>query len=209
MNNICSLCQQVLIFLNFCDIMYYVSKCDSFAFLILVFSRRNFVIMKQAKKYVVLAIFAVVIVVSLIYMGSVKINYNISDYLDESTETKISLNIMGEQFATTGNIQVMIEDITPEQVYEVYNVIKAVQGVRLVNFSTSDENYYKPNDDGKTGDALFAVIVEGDEYSLTATETLENIKAGLDDLFEGKTHYGGAVVEKVEMRNTMKKEIVI
>ena len=165
--------------------------------------------MKQAKKYVVLAIFAVVIVVSLIYMGSVKINYNISDYLDESTETKISLNIMGEQFATTGNIQVMIEDITPEQVYEVYNVIKAVQGVRLVNFSTSDENYYKPNDDGKTGDALFAVIVEGDEYSLTATETLENIKAGLDDLFEGKTHYGGAVVEKVEMRNTMKKEIVI
>ena len=165
--------------------------------------------MKQAKKYVVLAIFAVVIVVSLIYFGSVKINYNISDYLDESTETKISLDIMEGEFGTTGNIQVMVEDITPDQVYEIYDIIKSVPNVLLVNFSTSDENYFKYNEDGKTGDALFAVIVDGDEYSLTSTEALEDIKEGLDELFEGKTNYGGAVVEKTDMRNTMKKEIVI
>ena len=165
--------------------------------------------MKRSIKYVVLAFFTLVIVASVILMGHVGINYNISDYLDEETETKISLNIMGEEFDPVGNIQVMVEDITPAQAYEVYNVIKTAKNVLLVNFSTSDENYYKPNEDGVSGDALFAVIVEGDEYSTTAAESLEDIREGLDELFEGKTNYGGAVVEKIEMRNTMKKEIVV
>ena len=181
-----------------------------FDFILYIF-KENFEIMKQTKKYVVLAIFALVIVVSVILFGSVKINYNISDYLDESTETKISLNIMENEFGTTGNIQVMVEDITVNQATQVYNIIKSVNNVLFVNFSESDVNYYKPNaeDGGATGDALFAVIVDGDEYSSTSAVVLDDIKAGLDELFEGKTNYGGAVVEKIEMRNTMKKEIVL
>ncbi len=158
---------------------------------------------KQSSKYIVIAIFAVMIVFSVILMGSVSINYNISDYLDESTETKISLNIMENDFGTTGNIQVMVEGITKDEAYEVMDVIKAVPDVLFVNFSANDINYYKD------GNALFAVITRGDEYSSSAAEVLENIKAGLDDHYEGKTNYGGAVVEKIDMRNTMRSEIVI
>ena len=165
--------------------------------------------MKQAKKYVVLAVFAVMLIISIVLFSTVEINYNISDYLAEDTETKISLNLMSTEFDPVGNIQVMVEDITVDQANKVYEVIKSVDNVLLVNFSSSDENYFKKNSDGTTGDALFAVIVEGDEYSESAATALENIKAGLDDLFEGKTNYGGAVVEKIEMRNTMRKEIVI
>ena len=166
--------------------------------------------MKRATKYVVIAIFALFVVVSLILMGSVKINYNISDYLDEKTETKISLEIMEEQFGTTGNIQVMVEDVTVDQAFEISGIIRKVPNVLLVNFSPDDENYFKKDNANDTkGDALFAVIVDGDEYSSTAAEVLEGIKAGLDSHFEGKTNYGGAVVEKINMRNTMRSEIVI
>ena len=133
---------------------------------------------KQSKKYVVLAIFALLIVVSVILFGSVKINYNISDYLDESTETKISLDIMESEFGTTGNIQVMVEDVSVEKAHEISGIIKTVPNVLLVNFNEEDENYYKD------GDALFAVIVDGDEYSSTAAEVLDGIKAELDKLFE-------------------------
>ena len=190
--------------------MYEYENAKVFNFILYIF-KENFEIMKQTKKYVVLAIFALVIVVSVILFGSVKINYNISDYLDESTETKISLNIMEDEFGTTGNIQVMVEDITVNQATQVYNIIKSVNNVLLVNFSETDVNYYKPNadDGGATGDALFAVILDGDEYAATSAVVLDDIKAGLDELFEGKTNYGGAVVEKIEMRNTMKKEIVL
>lgn len=166
--------------------------------------------MKKAIKYVVLAVFAIIAVVSLILMGSVKINYNISDYLDEKTETKISLEIMETEFGTTGNIQVMVENITLEDAREVMDIIRVIDNVLLVNFNESDPNYFKKDNAADTkGDALFAVIVNGDEYSTTAAEVFDDIKAGLDQKFEGKTNYGGAVVEKIDMRNTMRSEIVI
>ena len=158
---------------------------------------------KQSLKYVVLMFFAVVIAISVILMGSVKINYNISDYLDESTETKISLNIIEKEFGEVGNIQVMVEGVSVEKALEISKLINNVPNVLLVNFDEGDENYYKD------GNALFAVIVDGDEYSSTAAEVLEGIKSELDTLFEGQTNYGGAVVEKINMRNTMKSEIVI
>ena len=158
---------------------------------------------KQSQKYVVLMFFAIVIAISVILMGSVKINYNISDYLDESTETKISLNIIEKEFGEVGNIQVMVEGVSVEKALEISKLINNVPNVLLVNFNEKDENYYKD------GNALFAVIVDGDEYSSTAAEVLEGIKSELDTLFEGQTNYGGAVVEKINMRNTMKSEIVI
>ena len=158
---------------------------------------------KQSKKYVVLAIFALVIVVSVVLFGMVKINYNISDYLDDSTETKISLNIIEDQFVTTGNIQVMVEGVTAEQAHSISALIKTIPNVLFVNFDDNDPNYYKD------GSALFAVIVEGDEYSQSASDVLDQIKIKLDSAFEGKTNYGGAVVEKINMRNTLKSEIYI
>ena len=89
---------------------------------------------KQSAKYVVLAVFALILVVSLILFGSVKINYNISDYLDESTETKISLNIIEAEFGMTGNIQVMVEDVNVDKALEISRLIKSVPHVLLVNF---------------------------------------------------------------------------
>ena len=166
---------------------------------------------KQSTKYVVLAFFALVVVVSLILLGSVKINYNISDYLDESTETKISLNIMKDEFTSVGNIQVMVEDVTPEEAYEIGEIIKAIPNVLVVNFDETSEDYFKKNteNNGKTGDALFAVICSGDEYSETATQVHDDIKNTLEERFEDSTSYGGAVSEKISMRKTMRSEIVI
>ena len=166
--------------------------------------------MKRTTKYVVLAVFVVVTIVSLILFGMVKINYNISDYLDEKTETKISLEIMEDQFGTTGNIQVMVENVTVDEAFEIGGIIRKVPNVLLVNFSPDDDNYFKKDNANDTkGDALFAVITNGDEYSSTAATVLEDIKVALNDHFDGEVNYGGAVVEKINMRNTMRSEIVI
>ena len=67
----------------------------------------------------VLAVFLIAAALSVWLMGKVVINYNISDYLDESTETKISLSIINDQFGKTADIQVMIEDISVETAKEV------------------------------------------------------------------------------------------
>ena len=158
---------------------------------------------KRSRKYIVLVAFFVVTVVSFLLMSSVKTNYNISDYLDESTETKISLNIIEDNFETVGNIQVMVKNVSVADAYKISSAIKSVENVLLVNFDENDPAYYKD------GSALFAVIVNGDEYSDTANKVLDDIQVKLDELLENEINLGGSVVEKRNMRNTLKVEIVL
>ena len=158
---------------------------------------------KRSRKYIVLVVFFVVTVVSFLLMSGVKTNYNISDYLDESTETKISLNIIEDNFEMTGNIQVMVENVSVADAYKISTAIKNIENVLLVNFDENDPAYYKD------GAALFAVIVNGDEYSSTANQVLDDIQVKLDELLENEINLGGSVVEKRNMRNTLKVEIVL
>ena len=53
--------------------------------------------MRVSRRYFVVVLFVVLSVASVLLMGKVNINYNISDYLAEDTETKISLNIIEEE----------------------------------------------------------------------------------------------------------------
>ena len=155
----------------------------------------------KIKKYIILSIFFVAAILSVIIMRKVNINYNISDYLDEETETKISLSIIEDEFGMTGDIQVMVEDIDADTAKDIQAVIKNIHNVLAVNFDESDTNYYKD------GNALFAVIVDGDEYSDVANTVLDDISDELDDKFT--VNYGGSVVSKKNLRMAIQSEVVM
>ncbi len=155
------------------------------------------------KKYVVIALFVLASILSVWLTGKVVINYNISDYLDESTETKISLNILKDEFGATGDIQVMVEDIDAETAKSIQGTLKAIPNVLNVSFDVDSEGSYKD------GDALYVVLTNGDEYSDVANGVVADIKAALDDTFAGKTNYGGTVVEKTALRKAIQSEIVL
>ena len=155
------------------------------------------------KKYVVIALFILASVLSVWLMGKVVINYNISDYLDDSTETKISLNIIKDEFGATGDIQVMVEDVDAETATSIRDTIKAIPNVLNVSFDVYSESSYKD------GDALYIVLTDGDEYSDVANGVVADIRAALDDTFAGKTNYGGTVVEKTALRKAIQSEIVL
>ena len=164
---------------------------------------RSFSIMKwtnKATKYIIVAIFLIASVLSVFAMSKVGINYNIADYLDENTETKISLEIIEDEFGATGDIQVMVEDVDVETAKSIRDTIKDIPNVLTVSFDEHSENYYKDNN------ALFMVIVDGDGYSEEANTVLADIKAELDESY--KTNYGGAVAEKKLLRDAMQSEIV-
>ena len=123
------------------------------------------------KKYVVIALFVLASILSVWLTGKVVINYNISDYLDESTETKISLNILKDEFGATGDIQVMVEDIDAETAKSIQGTLKAIPNVLNVSFDVDSEGSYKD------GDALYVVLTNGDEYSDVANGVVADIKA--------------------------------
>lgn len=157
----------------------------------------------KSKKYIILAVFLIASLLSVWLMGKVVINYNISDYLDEETETKISLAIISEEFGKTADIQVMIEDISVERAKQVRDTISDIENVLVVNFDETSENYYKDEC------ALFVILINADEYSNVSNDVLDDIKATLDEQFEGKTNYAGSVVHNRLLRSAIKNEIVL
>ena len=156
---------------------------------------------KGSGRYIVIAAFLAISIISVMLIGKISINYNISDYLADDTETKISLNIIRDEFGMTGDIQVMIDDVDVDTAKEIQSVISGIPNVLSVSFNENDENYYK---DSK---ALFTVLVDGDEYSDVANEVLDEIAEELDEEFS--VNYGGSVVSKRNLRRAIQSEVVM
>ena len=156
---------------------------------------------EKIKKYIVIGLFVFASILSLIFMGKVAINYNISDYLDEKTETKISLNILEDEFGMTADVQVMIENISVDKAKQVKAILTDVENVLTVSFDENSADYYK------NGNALFVILVDGDEYSQKANDVVKDVKQALNGVIEETTYYGGGVVEKTTLRKAIQTEI--
>lgn len=117
-------------------------------------------------------IFTMVFVVCLLLGNLVKVNYDINDYLPESSPSTVSLELMQEEFdGGIPNARIMISDVTIPEALEYKEKLEAVDGVTAVTWlddvvsifvplSTLDtdtlETYYKDNN------ALFTVTIEED-----------------------------------------------
>jgi predicted RND superfamily exporter protein len=82
------------------------------------------------------AIIVIFIAVALIcspLISFVKVNYNIIDYLPESSQSTRAITIMNEEFdSSVPNLQVMVHDVTPAQALEYKERFAAVEGVTSV-----------------------------------------------------------------------------
>ncbi|MBR4835561.1 MAG: MMPL family transporter, partial [Clostridia bacterium] len=154
-------------------------------------------------KYVVICLFLLFSIISVRLISTIAINYNISDYLDEATDTKISLGIMEEEFGLISNVQVMVKDVSPEEAEEIKSTIKTIENIIFVNFSAQNTDYYKD------GDALFVVLVDGNEYSDTAKEALTDIEEALSEKYGERLQLGGTVMEKKLLRAAIQGEIMM
>ena len=151
-------------------------------------------------KYGIIAIYVVLAVISAVLFTKVGINYNISDYLDEQTETKISLGIIEKEFGLTGTLNVGISGATKESATEVASRIKKIEGVVGVNFDPTDESNFKD------GNALITVLIDGDDYSEKAKEVWDKIASELADV-NGVSYFGG-VATNYALRETITNEMV-
>lgn len=151
------------------------------------------------KKWIIIALFIVAAVLSIITMGKIKINYNLADYLGKDTQTKIALDIIDEEFGMTGDIKVMAENVSVDTASEMVDKIKSIDNVINVNFDKYDETYYKDNN------ALFIVIIDGDDYSDNAKKVASDIKNALSE-YEG-IEYGGTSIEKQALQDAITNEM--
>lgn len=148
---------------------------------------------------IIILIFAISSVLSIIFINKVTINYDISDYLDDSTQTKIALEIIEDEFGMTGSIQIMAKNVSAETADDIYNIIKSIDNVLNVSFDKNSIDYYKD------GNALFVVLINGDDYSGVAKQVCNDIKKALESYEQ--IQYGGTAIEKHVLQNKITGEM--
>ena len=82
---------------------------------------------------VVIVIATLLFIVSVLCIPSVKINYQFSDYLPESSESTVSLRVMEEAFnSPTPNSNIMVEGLSLAQASELATHMETIEGVEEV-----------------------------------------------------------------------------
>ncbi len=96
-------------------------------------------------RYLVLVIFIILTIISAVLANKVNINYDIAKYLPDTSETRIGMNIMEEEFdELNGSLNIMFKDLTEDEKNEIYNYLVGVEGVESVNYENTEE-YNKDN----------------------------------------------------------------
>lgn len=129
-------------------------------------------------RYLFLTIFIVLMTICGYNINNVEINYDITSYLPDETETKNGLDLMKREFGELNEVQLMITDISYEDALLRKESIEQLDHVQSVSFDSST-NYYKNENaliviqldeitDQERADIKSDIlnIVENDEYYL-------------------------------------------
>lgn len=147
--------------------------------------------MRKVYKWVVnhqkliLVLYGVAFIISAIMRTQISVNYDMNDYLPESSASTVALDLMEQEFdGGVPNARVMIKNVTLPEALEYKEKIKEVDGVTDVTWlddaasvdvpletldSDTVENYYKD------GNALMSVTVEEEKRSEAIADIREII----------------------------------
>jgi len=85
-----------------------------------------------------------------------KVEYSITAYLPQETDTRLAIDIMDEEFTTFGTATVMLRNVSYKTAERLSDYIREIDGVKSLPFENT-EDYYKDSC------ALFNITFEGDE----------------------------------------------
>ena len=126
------------------------------------------------KRKAIFILFVIAIIYSVICMNLVDVNQDITSYLPDTSETRVGLDKMDEQFTTYATAKVMITNITYEKACVAADNIAAISGVKSVEFDNSEEHY-------KGTSALITVTVEGGNEDKVSMDAMNNVESELKD----------------------------
>ena len=98
------------------------------------------------KRHLILILFIIFTIVSGILSTKVKINHDIAEYLPDTSETRIGMDIMEEEFAETetSSLNIMFENLSNEEKQKIKSDLESTDGVESVDYDDT-ENYNKEN----------------------------------------------------------------
>ncbi|MFM1524373.1 MULTISPECIES: efflux RND transporter permease subunit [Helcococcus] len=157
----------------------------------------------------VILIFLILTIITGIMALGVKINFSLSKYLPEDSDSVISISKMADEYVEPiPNLRIMLKNVSVQDAIAYKNKLSTLPEVKLILWLDKFENTSKPielmdknllDTYYKNNNALFQVAVKTNN----SKESLDNIKRILKD----DTAYDGELVSEAAAQNSTKDEI--
>lgn len=105
--------------------------------------------------------------------GWTKVNNDITSYLPDSSETRIGLDLMNDQFMTYGSGSIMLDNVTFEKAEEIASELEEIDGVTSVTVENDEDSY-------KNGSALLSITFDGEEDDQISKDAMKAVKEKLE-----------------------------
>ena len=105
--------------------------------------------------------------------GWTQVNNDITSYLPDTSETRVGLDLMNDQFITYGSGSIMLENVTFEKAEEIAAELEKIDGVTTVKVENDEDRY-------KNGSALLTVTFDGEEDDQISKDAMAAIKEKLE-----------------------------
>ncbi|MCI8295158.1 MAG: MMPL family transporter [Lachnospiraceae bacterium] len=157
-------------------------------------------------------VFIVALVVCAFCSFFVNVNYDLTEYLPDSVESKAGLDLMEEKFGYPGTARVMIEDVTLYEAKQYKDRLENVDGVDQIlwcdtamDVYTSSEfiDYDAIKDYYKDGSAVMDVTFDEGDTSQRTSQAIDEMKAITGD----KGYYVGMAVQSKSLAEKVAEEM--
>ena len=140
------------------------------------------------KRFFIIISFIILTIISILLIPKVKINYDIAKYLPSTSETRIGMDIMEEEFAgeESSSFYLMFEGLSSDEKNTIYEELQKEDGVSSVEHDNTD----KYNKDNYT---LYIINVNDKEDSDVASKVFKNIKEEYKDY---EIYTSGSIAER-------------
>ena len=125
------------------------------------------------KRNVFFLLYAFAFLFSIVAMGWVHVENDVTKYLPEDAEIRRGYETMNEHFTVTGMGRVMVSNITYETAQQIYEDMSAIEGITMVTFDDSRDHY-------RDASALYDVNFDGGNFDPISLQALESIRQLLE-----------------------------
>ena len=91
------------------------------------------------KKNYIFILFIALMAFSIWGMTQVKVEYDITTYLPNATDTKKAIEIMDEEFITYGTATIMVRNISFDEAERLHEEIESLEGVKTFEFKNTQD----------------------------------------------------------------------
>ena len=117
--------------------------------------------------YIIAAIFCA------IATGWTQVNNDLTSYLPDTTETRMGLTLMDEEFVTFGSGSIMLDNVTFDTAERVAAELEEIDGVTSVVVENDEDSY-------KNGAALLSVTFDGEAEDQISKDAMIAIREKLE-----------------------------